>query len=240
MITRIWHGKTKTEDVDKYLNYIEGTGMSDYKNNDRKLSAKILISLICIGFLLISCDNIKSQKISSTMNEALIVIDVQEGFFSIPNYPVYNENKLINNINQLIDSFRKQGKPIIFVRHTDEDLVNGTKPWQVYSKVHSQSDDIYVNKTTPDSFYKTDLLKVLKANNIDSIVIVGLQTDYCIDATCKSAFGKEIPSILASDGHSTYDNSFMTANRIIDYHNKIIGRWFATLKTTNEIINNYR
>ena len=210
------------------------------KNNYLKKSQNFLISLICIGFLLISCDKNKPHKNSSKMNEALIVIDVQEGFFSDPNHPVYNENKLINNINQLVDSFRKQGKPIIFVRHTDEDLVKGTKPWEVYSKVHWKTEDIYVDKTTPDSFYKTDLLSVLKANNIDSIVIVGLQTDYCIDTTCKSAFGKGIQTILVSDGHSTYDNSFMKADNIIEYHNKIIGRWFAELNTTDEIINNYR
>ena len=42
MITRIWRGKTKTEDADKYLKYIERTGMSDYKSIEGNLSAKIL------------------------------------------------------------------------------------------------------------------------------------------------------------------------------------------------------
>ena len=199
-----------------------------------------IIGVLIFIFVLSSCKNFKSTQNNPKMNQALVIIDVQEGFFSDPNYPVYNEDELINNINLLIENFRKLDEKIIFIQHIDEDLIKDTKPWEVYSKVHSQSDDIYINKTTPDSFYKTDLLKVLKTNNIDSIVIVGLQTDYCIDATCKSAFGKEIPSILVSDGHSTYDNTFMTADRIIDSHNKIIGRWFATLKTTNEIINNYR
>lgn len=171
------------------------------------------------------------------MNEALIVIDVQEGFFSDPNYPVNNENNLIDNINQLIDSFRKKGKPIIFVRHIDEDLVKGTRLWRVYSKIHSKSDDLYVDKTTPDSFFKTEFLNVLKMNNINSIVIAGLQTEYCIDATCKSAFGKGIQTVLASDAHSTYNNSFMKADKIIDYHNKIISRWFAKLKTADELLN---
>jgi len=208
------------------------------KNNYLRKFHEILIGIgaMCTACILISSG---TNKTDAKMNEALIVIDVQEGFFSDPIYPVYNENNLIHNINQLIDFFRKHNKPIIFVRHIDEDLVQGTKPWEVYSKVHSQSDDIYINKTTPDSFFKTELLNVLNTNNIDSIFIVGLQTEYCIDATCKSAFGKGIPTILVSDGHSTYDNTFMTADRIIDYHNKIIGRWFATLKTTNEIINNY-
>ena len=42
MITRIWHGKTKTEHSDEYLNYIEETGIKDYKAIEGNISAKIL------------------------------------------------------------------------------------------------------------------------------------------------------------------------------------------------------
>ena len=172
------------------------------------------------------------------MHEALLIIDVQNGFFSDPKEPVYNENQLIHNINRLIDSFRKRGKPVIFARHIDDDLVKGTFAWEVYIQVHAKSEDIYMDKTTPDSFLNTDLQHILKDHSIQTLVIAGLQTDYCIDTTCRSAFGKGIPVVLASDAHSTYDNSFMKAAKIIEYHNKIIGRWFATLKTTEGIINN--
>lgn len=41
-ITRIWHGITKAEFADEYLNYIERTGLSDYRNLEGNLSAKIL------------------------------------------------------------------------------------------------------------------------------------------------------------------------------------------------------
>lgn len=170
------------------------------------------------------------------MSNALVIIDVQEGFFSDPDRPIYNEPHLIQNINQLIDYFRKQKTPIIFVRHMDEDFIKGTNPWKIYSKVQSQANDVYVDKTTPDSFYKTELLSILKVNHIDSIVVAGLQTEYCIDATCKSAFGKSIPVLLVSDGHSTYGSPSMKAGKIIEYHNKILGRWFAKLKTTEEIL----
>lgn len=209
-------------------------------NNPSKIFIKISLWLlvILITHFFISCSTNKTLINEKNMKEALVIIDVQEGFFGDPNYPVYNENKLISNINLLIDNFREKGKQIIFVRHIDEDLVKGTVPWEVFSRVHSKPEDIYIDKTTPDSFYKTDLLNVLKANNIDSIVVVGLQTDYCIDTTCRSAFGKNISTILVSDAHSTYSNSFMNADKIIEYHNKIIGRWFAKLKSAAEIINN--
>jgi len=41
-ITRIWHGMTKSKHADEYLKYVEETGLSDYRNVDGNLSAKIL------------------------------------------------------------------------------------------------------------------------------------------------------------------------------------------------------
>lgn len=175
------------------------------------------------------------------MKEALLIIDVQEGFFADAENPVFKEAPLIENINKLIGKFRKNNNPIIFIRHTEEDgeeLEKNSKKWQIYSKIDTKKLDFFIDKTTPDSFLDTDLFHTLKENEVSTIVIAGLQTDYCIDTTCRSAFGKKINIILASDAHSTYDNSFMKANKIIAYHNRIIGRWFATLKSTREIIIN--
>jgi heme-degrading monooxygenase HmoA len=41
-ITRVWHGTTKAEHADEYLNYLEKTGLSDYRKVDGNLSAKVL------------------------------------------------------------------------------------------------------------------------------------------------------------------------------------------------------
>lgn len=172
------------------------------------------------------------------MKQALLIIDVQEGFFFDKNCPIYKEDFLTDNINKLIEKFRKTREPIVFILHTDkEELIKGNREWQVYAKINSEQSDYFVDKTTPDSFLNTDLMAVLEKNKIDRIIVAGLQTDYCIDTTCRSAYGKNIKTILVSDAHSTYDNSFMDAPEIIAYHNKLIGSWFAILKQTNEIIN---
>ncbi len=42
MITRIWHGITKREHGDEYLEFIIKTGVSDYKNTPGSLSVEIL------------------------------------------------------------------------------------------------------------------------------------------------------------------------------------------------------
>lgn len=41
-ITRIWHGITKAEHADEYLEYVEATGIIDYRNVPGNLSTKIL------------------------------------------------------------------------------------------------------------------------------------------------------------------------------------------------------
>lgn len=177
--------------------------------------------------------------IKETGFSGLIIIDVQEGFFADKNNPVHDEEILIDNINSLIKFFRAKNLSVVFVRHTEnkgQELEKDSKAWQIYSKIDAVENDIYIDKTTPDSFLDTPLRDIIKKLNINTIVIAGLQTDYCIDTTCRSAFGKKIDTILVKDAHSTYDNSFMKASEIIDYHNKIIGRWFAHLKTTKEIV----
>jgi len=181
----------------------------------------------------IHCETFTESK------QALIIIDVQEGFFADKDNPVYDEEILLNNINSLIKFFRAKNLPVIFVRHTEsggEELEKNSKAWQIYSEINALKNDIYIDKTTPDSFLDTPLQEVIKKLDIKTIVISGLQTEYCIDATCKSAFGKKIDAILVKDAHSTYDNSLLKASEIINYHNKIIGRWFAKPKMTKEIV----
>jgi heme-degrading monooxygenase HmoA len=41
-ITRIWHGTTRAEHADEYLEYVIETGVADYKNTPGNLSVEIL------------------------------------------------------------------------------------------------------------------------------------------------------------------------------------------------------
>jgi nicotinamidase-related amidase len=169
------------------------------------------------------------------MKQALLVIDVQEGFFANKANPVYNEEVLLENINQLMATFRQRGEPVILIRHSEAELPMDSPGWQVHSKLAVQPDDFYVNKTTPDSFLDTDLLTILNDHAVTSVTLAGLQTECCIDTTCRSAFGKKIMTVVVSDAHSTYDDVVMNAPDIINYHNRLM-RLFATLKTTKEIV----
>jgi heme-degrading monooxygenase HmoA len=63
MITRIWHGRTKKEDADIYLSYIQQTGLNDYKSTPGNISAKILRRIendICHFYTVTEWDKIES------------------------------------------------------------------------------------------------------------------------------------------------------------------------------------
>ena len=168
--------------------------------------------------------------------KALIVIDVQNIFFAKDDFLPFRAVELVKNLNHLIETARQNDVAVIFVRHYDEVYMkHGSSGWQVYDGLDSRKTDFYVEKKTPDSFFETDLPELLEREKIDEIYLCGLQTDFCVDTTCRSAFSRNISAFLVEDAHSTYDTEILKAEQIINHHNRIIGQWFAKLIPTNEL-----
>ncbi len=172
-------------------------------------------------------------------NTALLVIDVQEGIVHDPYFPMWKTEELLERINRLIDVHHHIHQPVILIRHTEGEgspLQEGLSGWQLDRRLHVAPTDVILNKTTPDSFYQTSLSTVLKDHHITDLVVCGLQTDYCVDTTTRSAFSHGYPVILILDAHSTCDSGELKAQDVIDHHNRVLGNWFATLKTTNDYL----
>lgn len=167
---------------------------------------------------------------------ALIVIDVQTGLFTEPGYPVYQEDSVLKNINALIAKARIADVPVFFVQHTESEgpLQLNTPGWQIHSALDVRDSDVRFIKTTPDSFFRTPLETLLKERKITDLVLCGLQTEYCVDTTARSAFAHGYRTVLVSDAHSTYDTGLLKASQIVAHHNGIL-RSFADLKTTPDI-----
>ena len=82
---------------------------------------------------------------------------------------------------------------------------------------------------------KTTLHKELHERGIKKLFVAGLQTEYCIDTTCRRASSLGYEVVLVEDAHGTWDSSLLKAEQIIDHHNQVLGGWFATLKKESEI-----
>lgn len=166
--------------------------------------------------------------------KALCIIDVQNAMVQ-GNNPVYRSNEVLYNIKELIERARKQSIPIIYVQHNEEgsEFQKGLDSWEIVDLIKPQRNDFIVHKTYSDSFKETNLKEVLDQLNISELIIVGMQTDYCVNATSLRANELDYDVTIVSDAHSTFDDE-RSAKEIIDEHLK---KWMNHIKLvkTSEI-----
>jgi nicotinamidase-related amidase len=169
---------------------------------------------------------------------ALLVIDVQSGLFGGMD-AIYGEKDLIGTINELIEKARRSDVPIFWIQHCEAEegspLHPDSKGWQIHPELSKKAEDIYVRKSHPDSFQDTMLGEELSSRDIEKLTVTGLQTEYCIDTTCRRAYSLGYEVILIEDGHSTYDSEQLSAVQIIRHHNQVLGSWFVTLKNSTDV-----
>ena len=97
------------------------------------------------------------------MKSALLVIDVQRGLCEGQD-AAFEADLVIGRINELSQRARRSGAPVIFVQHEGKNgyLEFGTEGWKLPPSLISQEGDLFVRKTTPDSFHRTNLEALLK------------------------------------------------------------------------------
>ncbi|EJM92300.1 nicotinamidase-like amidase [Pseudomonas sp. GM74] len=159
------------------------------------------------------------------MATALLIIDVQQALCS-GEYECFEIGRVINTINDLSARARKTGVPVVLIQHEESGspLAHGAAGWQLAEGLETSPKDHRVRKTTGDSFYQTNLQKLLPKEDFECLVICGLQTDYCVNATVRQALKLGYDVVLAGDAHSTVDNGNLTAEDIIAEHNKDLKR----------------
>lgn len=49
-----------------------------------------------------------------------------------------------------------------------------------------------------------------------------MQTDFCVDTTCRQAAARGYDVLLVADAHSTLDHEHLKAEQIVAHHNRIL------------------
>lgn len=170
-------------------------------------------------------------------NIILMVVDVQNAL--VKAHP-YNEQRVIENIKKLILTARDNDKEVIYVRHDDgygTELEQGSNGWQIYNDIAPNSDELVIEKQYNSAFFKTELREYLISKEIDIIILVGLQTEYCMDATCKSAFDYGYKIIIPEETNTTFDNEYLSADKLYKFYNyKIWNKRFANVLSIDDVI----
>lgn len=136
------------------------------------------------------------------MSTALLVIDVQE--LLVDFLEAGRRAEFLQTLKTLIERARGSSIPVIYIRHSDEELVAGTPQWEIAAEIAPSPAETIVEKTYRDAFRETDLQSVLAARGIHSVVVCGMQTEFCVDATIREAERRGYKVTLVADGHATF------------------------------------
>jgi nicotinamidase-related amidase len=165
-------------------------------------------------------------------NMALLVIDVQKGLFERPT-PIYQAEKTLENINTLIGNARQAGVAVIFIQHSNENiLVKGSDAWQLHPEIRPLDGEDIIHKLHGNAFKDTQLHDELAKRNVNTLVVTGLVTHGCVKATSLGAIDKEYKVILVSDGHSNFSKD---APKLIEKWNRAISQKGAELIETRDV-----
>ncbi|MCB1686700.1 MAG: cysteine hydrolase family protein [Pseudomonadales bacterium] len=152
--------------------------------------------------------------------DALLVIDVQVGLIS----GAFQEPLVLERINQAIGKVRAHGGRVIFIQHNHasfEPMRAGEPGWVLHPGLERSPEDAVVQKTASDAFFDTGLDDTLRTFGIERVLVSGLMTEYCVDATCRAALSRNYAVTLLSDAHTTGD-AHLKAAQIIDHHNRVL------------------
>lgn len=167
------------------------------------------------------------------MARALLIIDVQNILVEATPYAIEECLTLWQNA---VERCRKQNIEVIYIRHTDQEFVQGTDGWQIHSSLAPRTEEVIFDKHYNSAFKETDLHAYLQSKEMDSLLICGMQTEYCIDTTVKMAFELGYQVAVVEGGTTTFGDEDIDAAVLIEHYENIWADCFAEVDFLEELL----
>ena len=147
------------------------------------------------------------------MNTALLIIDIQNDYFPDGKMELVGAEAAADKAREVLQWFRRNDLPVIHIQHISTRPGAGFfLPDSVGAEIHSTvqplEKELVLRKNFPNSFRDTGLLDWLRHREIEQLVITGMMTSMCVDATARAAFDFGFSNILLHDAMATRDLAF--------------------------------
>jgi len=144
---------------------------------------------------------------------ALLLVDIQKEYFPGGAMPLDGSVEAAVQAKKLLAHFRYNHLPAIFIQHVSLDpeatsFRPGSPGVSLYSSIRPLPGEAVVCKHHPNSFRETNLLELLRMDEVSRLVICGMMTHMCIDATTCAACDYGFECIVAADACATRDLAF--------------------------------
>lgn len=174
------------------------------------------------------------------MNPALVIVDIQNDYFPEGKMPLVGPVEASQQAARLLEHFRRRQWPVIHVQHiairpSATFFLPGTPGADFHANVQPLPEETIVQKNFPNSFRETPLLDVLREQHVNRLIICGMQTNMCIDATTRAAADYGFECIVAADAcaarNLTFDGQTVPAEQVhIAFLAALIGSYARVLK----------
>lgn len=152
----------------------------------------------------------------------LLVVDIQKG---ITDERLYNYSEFIDNVTKLLAAARTNNIDIVYFQHDDgpgSGFSIGDDEFAIASQVSPLNNEKVYVKDINSCFGNKDFEHYLIESKENSLMIIGLQTNFCIDATIKSAFERGYKVYVPLGANSTFENDYMDKETTYRYYNEMM------------------
>ena len=144
------------------------------------------------------------------MKTALLVIDIQKDYFPGGKFPLVDPLKAAKKAYMLLQCFREHGGRHVHIQHISLKpnatfFIKGDSGSDIHDSVAHFEGEPIVYKHEPNSFLNTNLLDLLKSWDVGRVVITGMMTHMCVDATARAASDLGFQVVIAEDACATRD-----------------------------------
>jgi len=144
---------------------------------------------------------------------ALLVIDIQNDYFPGGAMELEGADAAGEKASQALNFFRKKQMPVIHVRHLSTRpgatfFLPGTKGAEIHASVTPEKGETVVEKNFPNSFRSTGLKEILEKQQIKDLVVAGMMTHMCVDASVRHAADLGYKVTLLGDACATRAQSY--------------------------------
>ena len=148
----------------------------------------------------------------------LLVIDMQKDLLVDE---LYDHVGVIANVSKLIAAARENNVEVVYVQHDAGEgsgFSVGDEGFEIADEVAPREGEKVFIKTVSSSFTNKDFAAYLENSGDKDLMIVGLQTNFCLDATVKSAFERDYYVMIPEGTNSTFDNPYMSGETTVAYY----------------------
>lgn len=176
---------------------------------------------------------------------ALILIDIQNDYFEGGANPLVGSLEASLKAKQVLNHFREIKSWVVHVQHLSTRpgstfFIPDTNGAAIQSNVAPLKTETVITKHFPNSFRETGLLEYLKSNSITHLVIAGMMTHMCLDATVRAAKDYGFECTVVSDACATKDltiqGNHVASQDVNHAFLAALNYYYATVITATEVV----